>query len=202
MFFRKKSVPKTPLYDRLTATTLEKVSSYVEAHKSRTDDLVETSALLLVMNMAGHFLSGDPSLLNKTNRDVLAFEVFVFSFFLLEKNFGALGSEPVDEEGETFRKARALGVATVALATGWDSEELFLKRQMQYAGAWTTEKVIARFVHIASSIGAITRPGDQYGEVSSNLMEGIKLQLAATSFATSLPEAAADTLLNIMAQYD
>lgn len=59
MFFKKKSVPETPLFDRLTDTTLNKVSSYVEAHKNRTDDLVETSALLLAMNMAGHFLSGN-----------------------------------------------------------------------------------------------------------------------------------------------
>ena len=73
---------------------------------------------------------------------------------------------------------------------------------MQYVGAWTPEKVIARFLHIALSIGTAARPNDQYGEASSDLMEGMKLRLAVTLFATSMPEATADTLLSIMAEYD
>lgn len=103
MFFKKQ--PKAPFFDRLTGTTNEKIASYVEAHKDRQDILVESSILLLAMGSAGYFLRKElPSTLAQTHRDVLAFEVFVFSFHLLHYCFDALDGES-DAASEAFSSA-------------------------------------------------------------------------------------------------
>lgn len=199
-----KKKPKTPLFDRLKGTTFENVASYVEAHKGRQEGLVESTIVLLAMSCAGHFLTSKlPSTLNKANRDVLAFEVFVFSLHLLRHNFDSLESrwEVSEAADDAWGSVYAMCRAAIVRETSWEIAGLFEQRLMQYASTMTARKAVEKFLPMALSIGTAAHPNDRYGVLPLELVAQIELTLSVTSFATTIPKAAAETLQNIITEY-
>lgn len=211
-FFQKPS----PLYDRLFASTPDKLEQLVESKKEADNALAITISM---MNMcgAGHFLrSSYPDIrksLREANKDIVAFEALAFFTIALRHAYVEAHREPVDDPldddlidlpeylDDAFGFARGVSMSIAVDNAAWrDAEHVFKKRLVEYATAGR-KGAAERFRFILQSIGKASAPAINYGPLNLDLMQGLQAMAAVNAFAANMPAGYAETLHRVIEMY-